>query len=56
MARRIRDEQVPLNGANLDFKAPFGGYKQSGNGGEWGVEGMEEYLEAKAMMGGAQFA
>ena len=32
-------------------KAPFGGYKQSGNGREWGVAGFDEYLETKAVMG-----
>jgi aldehyde dehydrogenase (NAD+) len=53
VARRIRAGQVHINGASLDFQAPFGGYKQSGNGREWGVEGMEEYLETKAMLGGA---
>ncbi|HEY6879005.1 MAG TPA: aldehyde dehydrogenase family protein, partial [Polyangiales bacterium] len=53
VARRIRAGNVHLNGANLDFSAPFGGYKQSGNGREWGVEGLEEYLETKAMFGGA---
>ncbi|WP_371926645.1 aldehyde dehydrogenase family protein [Pseudomonas sp. ANT_H12B] len=31
--------------------APFGGYKQSGNGREWGVHGLEEYLELKSMFG-----
>jgi aldehyde dehydrogenase (NAD+) len=53
VARRIRAGSVHLNGAGLDFKAPFGGYKQSGNGREWGVEGMEEYLEVKALLGNA---
>ena len=34
-----------------DPKAPFGGAKQSGNGREWGVFGIEEYLEVKSIMG-----
>ena len=48
---RLRAGQVHLNGAPADFSAPFGGYKQSGNGREWGREGLEEYLEVKALMG-----
>jgi aldehyde dehydrogenase (NAD+) len=51
MARRIRTGNVHLNGAPGDFNAPFGGYKQSGNGREWGEFGMEEFLETKAIMG-----
>ena len=39
-----------VNGAGLDFHAPFGGYKQSGNGREWGEFGFEEFLEVKAVM------
>ena len=53
MARRIRSGNVHVNGAGPDFNAPFGGYKQSGNGREWGPLGFEEYLETKAIMGGA---
>ena len=41
---------VHLNGARLD-QAPFGGYKQSGNGREWGLYGIEEFLEAKSIYG-----
>lgn len=48
---RLRVGQVHLNGAEVDLAAPFGGYKQSGNGREWGPEGLEEFLEVKAMMG-----
>ncbi len=48
---RLRAGQVHLNGAPADFSAPFGGYKQSGNGREWGREGLEDYLEVKALMG-----
>jgi aldehyde dehydrogenase (NAD+) len=51
MARRIRSGNVHLNGAGPDFTAPFGGYRQSGNGREWGALGFEEYLETKAIMG-----
>ena len=51
IARRIRSGNVHLNGAPVDNKAPFGGYKQSGNGREWGSHGFEEFLEVKAIMG-----
>jgi aldehyde dehydrogenase (NAD+) len=51
MARRIRSGNVHLNGAGGDLNAPFGGYKQSGNGREWGEFGMEEFLETKAILG-----
>ncbi|TNE59998.1 MAG: aldehyde dehydrogenase family protein [Alphaproteobacteria bacterium] len=48
---RIRAGQVHINGAGPDMMAPFGGYKKSGNGREWGDEGFEEFLESKAMLG-----
>jgi aldehyde dehydrogenase (NAD+) len=51
VARRIRSGNVHLNGARPDFAACFGGYKQSGNGREWGEAGLEEYLELKAVFG-----
>ncbi|HPG28378.1 MAG TPA: aldehyde dehydrogenase family protein, partial [Myxococcota bacterium] len=51
VARRIRAGQIALNGAPPDFTAPFGGYKTSGNGREWGVFGFEEFLEVKAIVG-----
>ncbi len=51
IARRLRTGMVHINGAGGDFKAPFGGYKKSGNGREWGVEGLEEFLEKKSVMG-----
>jgi aldehyde dehydrogenase (NAD+) len=51
IARRLRTGNVHLNGAGGDFTAPFGGYKQSGNGREWGEFGFEEYLETKAILG-----
>ena len=49
-ARRLRAGHVHVNGANVNFNAPFGGYKQSGNGREWGKAGLEEFLETKAVM------
>ena len=49
-AYQLRAGNVHVNGAGLDFSAPFGGYKQSGNGREWGEFGMEEFLEVKAVM------
>ena len=51
LARRIRTGNVHLNGAPVDPSAPFGGYKQSGNGREWGAYGLDEFLEVKAIMG-----
>jgi aldehyde dehydrogenase (NAD+) len=51
VARRLRTGMVHLNGASTDANAPFGGYKQSGNGREWGRAGLEEFLEVKAVMG-----
>jgi aldehyde dehydrogenase (NAD+) len=50
VATRLRAGNVHVNGAGLDFTAPFGGYKQSGNGREWGEFGLEEFLEVKAVM------
>ena len=51
VARRMRTGMVHLNGAPLDPNAPFGGYKQSGNGREFGRHGFREFLEAKSIMG-----
>jgi aldehyde dehydrogenase (NAD+) len=51
IANRIRAGRVYLNGAPFDRSLPFGGYKQSGNGREFGVFGFEEYLEVKALVG-----
>ncbi|TWB67616.1 aldehyde dehydrogenase (NAD+) [Nitrospirillum amazonense] len=51
VARRIRTGQVHLNHPAWDPHAPFGGYKRSGNGREYGVFGVEEYLETKAILG-----
>ncbi len=53
VARQIRTGNMHVNGAGPDFNAPFGGYKQSGNGREWGRLGLEEFLETKAIMGAA---
>jgi acyl-CoA reductase-like NAD-dependent aldehyde dehydrogenase len=51
IAKRLRTGNVHINGAPVDPAAPFGGYKQSGNGREWGLHGFEEFLEVKAIMG-----
>jgi aldehyde dehydrogenase (NAD+) len=51
VACELRAGQINVNGAPPDFAAPFGGYKQSGNGREWGVFGFEEFLEVKAISG-----
>tara|TARA_B100001013_G_C24461895_1_gene383910 strand:- start:154 stop:729 length:576 start_codon:yes stop_codon:yes gene_type:complete len=51
IANRIRAGSVAINGAQSDFTTPFGGYKQSGNGREWGPFGFEEFLETKAVVG-----
>ena len=51
IANRIRAGRVYYNGAPFDRSLPFGGYKQSGNGREFGLAGFEEYLETKALVG-----
>tara|TARA_B100000586_G_scaffold214782_1_gene161755 strand:- start:6674 stop:8101 length:1428 start_codon:yes stop_codon:yes gene_type:complete len=51
VANKIRAGSVAINGAQSDFTTPFGGYKQSGNGREWGPLGFEEFLETKAVVG-----
>lgn len=51
VAKQIQAGNVHVNGARLDFGASFGGYKQSGNGREWGEAGLEEFLELKAIFG-----
>jgi len=56
VAKRLRAGNVHINGARVDFAACFGGYKQSGNGREWGKAGLEEFLELKAIFGYASAA
>lgn len=51
VARRLKAGQCYIQGAEFSFDAPFGGYKQSGNGREWGDEGLLEYVETKAILG-----
>ncbi|OOG53156.1 aldehyde dehydrogenase family protein [Polaromonas sp. C04] len=51
VAARIRSGQVHINYPAWSPHAPFGGYKRSGNGREYGIEGIEEYLETKAILG-----
>ncbi|MBV6272915.1 aldehyde dehydrogenase family protein [Alcaligenaceae bacterium CGII-47] len=51
LASQLRTGMVHLNGAPQDVSAPFGGYKQSGNGHEWGDYGFREFLEIKSVMG-----
>jgi aldehyde dehydrogenase (NAD+) len=51
VAKRIRSGNVHINGARLDFGGCFGGFKQSGNGREWGEAGLLEFLELKAVFG-----
>ena len=51
VAARLKTGMVHINGAPLDPTAPFGGYKRSGNGREWGAHGIEEFLELKSVFG-----
>lgn len=51
IASRLRAGMIYINGQRGDFMAPFGGYKQSGNGREWGTYGFDEFLETKAVLG-----
>jgi aldehyde dehydrogenase (NAD+) len=50
VARKLRTGAIWVNGG-FDFNAPFGGYKRSGNGREWGEHGFAEYLEVKSIIG-----
>ena len=54
VASKLRTGMVHLNGAPMDIQASFGGYKQSGNGREWGKWGFDEFLEIKSVMGYTQ--
>jgi aldehyde dehydrogenase (NAD+) len=49
VARKIRTGQIEVNGGAFNPSAPFGGYKQSGYGREYGTHGFEEFLETKSM-------
>jgi aldehyde dehydrogenase (NAD+) len=49
VARRLRAGMVSINGQRQDYCSPFGGYKQSGNGREWGRFGLQDYLEYKVI-------
>jgi aldehyde dehydrogenase (NAD+) len=51
VAKQIRSGNVHINNARVDFAGCFGGYKQSGNGREWGEAGLEEFLELKSIFG-----
>jgi len=49
VASKLRSGMVMLNGTDMDFNAPFGGYKQSGNAREWGLAGLDEFLLTKTV-------
>jgi aldehyde dehydrogenase (NAD+) len=49
IARRLRAGMIHINGGGQGFDCPFGGYKQSGNGREWGEFGFEDFLEIKTV-------
>lgn len=51
VGRRIRAGRVTINGAQGDMNTPFGGFKRSGNGREWGEHGLRDFLEVKAVLG-----
>jgi aldehyde dehydrogenase (NAD+) len=51
IASQLRAGRVSLNGVAGDILAPFGGYKMSGNGREWGDHGFDEFIEVKAVLG-----
>jgi aldehyde dehydrogenase (NAD+) len=51
VGRRIRAGRVTINGAAGDMNTPFGGFKRSGNGREWGEHGLRDFLEVKAVLG-----
>ena len=49
VASQLRAGMVSINSASQDYTAPFGGYKQSGNGREWGEFGFDDFLEIKGI-------
>ena len=49
VAGQLRAGMISVNSAQQDFTAPFGGYKQSGNGREWGEFGFDDFLEIKGI-------
>ncbi len=51
VAKALRAGMIHCNGADMTLSAPFGGYKQSGNGREWGAFGLEDFLETKVILG-----
>ena len=51
IASKLRAGNINLNGAGQTPNLPFGGYKKSGNGREWGAHGFADYLEIKAVAG-----
>jgi len=51
VGRRIRAGRITINGKSGDMNTPFGGFKKSGNGREWGEHGLRDFLEVKAMIG-----
>ncbi|OAH14387.1 aldehyde dehydrogenase family protein [Streptomyces jeddahensis] len=51
VASQIRAGYIVINNVEFDWSAPWGGYKESGNGREWGPDGMREYLETKVILG-----
>ena len=51
VAARLRAGAIHINGGGFNYGSPFGGYKQSGNGREGGIMGLEDYLETKTLHG-----
>ena len=51
VASKLRAGAVHINGGGFEYGSPFGGYKQSGNGREGGMMGLEDYLETKTLHG-----
>jgi aldehyde dehydrogenase (NAD+) len=51
VGRKIRAGRITINGAPGDMSVPFGGFKRSGNGREWGEYGLRDFLEVKAVLG-----